>query len=573
MAQRTLLFFALLVLVGCGSNQTNESKPVTVVSHLGRMPEDLHPTSGSSAARLEIFHYIHTTLLKDDIVNKDMAPDALEYIPVLDEKTNSYRCKLRENLKFDDGSPVTAQDVLFSFKVQVCPEVNSRVRTNFANIAGINIIDDKTFDIAYIRPNIEDLSLWSLYPILQQSTYDSIGVFKDAEFAELKESVESGSEIQTWAKNFNSIEMGTQPRRIKGLGPYELTAWTEGEIILRKKPDHWTSASTEWFHQNNIDQIVFRFNNDANAQLLDIKNEVIDVSMGFSSSQMELLKTDTSVTNNYNTYMVPTFGISMFTLNLRPDMVDRSPIFSDKDVRLAFAHALPIQKALDKLSSGTSVRVATPLSVNKKEYNDELIPFAFDPEKAKSILVANGWQDIDDDGVMEKVINDEVVDLRIGITIRPHPLFEEIASIMIEGLQLAGFDAYADAQDDWKMRLEETHDFDCLFHSLSSSFGPVYPLGLFESDSYPLGVNYSGYNNPAIDSLSSLISNTFDFAERKKLLFEFQRIVYEDLPYVYVANGKRGVLIHKRFEKTEPSGAIPYLLLNTLKPANQPQAN
>ena len=97
---------------------------------------------------------------------------------------------------------------------------------------------------------------------------------------------------------------------------------------------------------------------------------------------------------------------------MRPDVVGRSPIFTDKLVRQAFAYLLPIDDALDKLSSGSAKRVASPISINKPEYKDDLVPYPFDVAKGVALLEESGWHDHDGDGIRDKTINGEQCGLK-----------------------------------------------------------------------------------------------------------------------------------------------------------------
>lgn len=513
---------------------------------------------------------MHTSLAKDDIVNQKMAPDALVRIPEYNSTEKKYACELRDFMTFDDGSPVTASDVLFSLKLQVCPDMlNGSRKFNFQNINSIEVIDATHFDLICRRPNVEDISLWSQYPILQQSVFDSSGIFNTVSFEDLKADTNIPEVINEWVEEFNKPTYGADLKWLQGVGPYEISAWTENEVILRKKKEHWSEKSPLDLHRCYADQLIFKVNQDPNAKYLDVKNHLVDVSSGFTSSQMAKLMEDTSISNNYNAYYVSQYSSTLITLNLRPDVVDRAPIFSDKLVRQAFAHSLPIQEAIDKLSNGTASRISGPVSINKPEHNDKLKPYEFDVSLAISLLNEAGWSDSDGDGIMDKMIDGAQQDLEVTLTIPPAPIVESIAKIILEGLRQAGFKASIDKPADWKSRLEDTHDFDCLFHSLSSSFGPVYPLGLYDSDSYPVGINFSGYSNPEIDSLRADISRSMDYDTRKALLDRFQEIVYEDLPYAFLTTGKRGVFVSKRLGTVSPSGALPTLFLNTIKLAEQ----
>ena len=157
------------------------------------------------------------------------------------------------------------------------------------------------------------------------------------------------------------------------------------------------------------------------------------------------------------------------------------------------------------------------------------------------------------------------MDLKVGFCIRNNPFYESIGKILIEGLRQGGFDAYIDPRENWGEVLQKTHDFDAILFSMSSSFGPDYPFSMFGTRDFPGGNNFVGYSNQEVDELELTVNRTFNAKDRLPLLNRFQDIVYEELPYVYISSGTRGILVHKRFGVVEPSGANPFLMLNTLK--------
>lgn len=559
-----------ILLFGCG-NSANKQKEdwQSITSHISSIPERMHPLDGNDAGRSEIFNYLHGFLVREDIKNFSSAPGVLHELPSFNAETIEYLFKLNPNVTFDDGSSLTVEDVFFTFKVNVCPEViNGSRKTIFEFLEELEVIDGYTFKAKYSEANIQDVSLWSLFPILQKAYYDSAGVFDNFSYADVKTRYDEvkTEELEELVKELNGPKYGSQLSGISGVGPYEVYAWEETQIVLRKKKEHWTQKSKQWFHNCRADEIVFKLASDQN-KFLELKNQLVDVSIGIRSSQMKEVQADTGITNHYNAYNVPVYGFSLIGLNMRPDMVGRSSIFTDQLVRKAFAYSLPVQDAMDKLSSGSSRRIASPISVNKPEYKKDLVPYPFDLDKCRELLKEAGWADSNGDGVLEKTIDGKEVPLRIGLCIRNNPFFESIAKLLVEGLKQGGFDAYVDPRENWAEVLQKTHDYDAILFSMSSSFGPDYPFSMFTEENFPDGNNFVGYANPRINELEDQVNTTFDANKRMPLLMEFQDIVYDELPYVYISSGTRGILAHKKLGDLAPSGAMPFLMLNTLTSA------
>ena len=191
---RLTCFAALcIILVGCGNNtRSGDSDRLSVTSHISSIPERLHPLDGNEAGRAEIFAYVHGYLVREDIKNFDLAPGVLLELPKFNEETNEYLFKLNPDVRFDDGSSITAEDVIFTFKLNVCPEIiNGSKKTIFDMLKDVRILDEYSFVAVYKEANIQDISLWSLFPILQRSRFDSAGVLSDLSYTDIKNQFET----------------------------------------------------------------------------------------------------------------------------------------------------------------------------------------------------------------------------------------------------------------------------------------------------------------------------------------------------------------------------------------------
>ena len=91
-----------------------------IIYHTIAEPDNLHPTNGTSAMRNEIFQYIHKTLVHLDYRSLEITTGLLTDIPILNAEGTSYTCELRTDPRWDDGTQITAEDVVFSAKANKC---------------------------------------------------------------------------------------------------------------------------------------------------------------------------------------------------------------------------------------------------------------------------------------------------------------------------------------------------------------------------------------------------------------------------------------------------------------------
>lgn len=566
-----IIAFVLSILVCCTPQKTAENRNV-VLAHKSNIPNELHPTNNNSSEKIDIFNHIHAFLLKEDIITGKLIPELLVAQPVFEQDANAYSCTLNTKAQFDNGKKVTSEDVVFTFKVHACEGVLNGTRKNLIqNVAGVLADGEDAFKILVKNRGIDDIYILSDFPILQRSFYDSLNVLNSFSFADLKNHYDSvkNKTLTAWVDAFNGPKFSTNKLQISGGGAYELKVWDAQQIILVKKEGHWLNERAEWVNQNNADEIVYKLNSDFTSRVLDVKNRFVDVSTGYSSKEVSQLRDDTAITNYYDLRMEPVFGQTLIAFNLRPKETQRAPLFTDQKVREAIAYALPIDMAMDKLSNGVAMRTVSFISPLKKEYNSNLKPYPYDIEKAKALMKEAGWADTDGDGVLDKEIDGEKIDFNLTIAFPSGALFNAVVSLLSQGLEELGLSLVFYNEADWQTVLYETKAFDMAIFSLTNSPGPSYPLALVQADDwYEGGGNFSGYANAAVDSLIFAISSTFNEEERKEQLVKLQEILYQELPYVYLSTGRRGILINKRFENVKTSGVVPMVMLNTLKPKN-----
>lgn len=570
---RFIGLYALVLMVlaaACRFKPPIPAAPVEVVAHLASMPQSLHPTNNPSLERLELFTYLHGYLVREDLVSHELHPEVLSTLPEFQPADTSYLCHLNRLAQFDNGKPVTTYDVLFTLKINACLGVNNgSVKGNFANIADVRPLDSFTFSLEFREQNIQDIYLLSEFPILQASFYDSANVVGQYSYRQLKRRyfIIKDSVLSGYVAEFNGPKFGLAPNKIYGLGPYTITGWDNTHLVLEKKEHTWQQTSELWFHQSRADRIIFKLATDYTGRMLDLKNQAVDVSVGFNSKEVAELVSDTAIMAHYDIRMEPMYSHTLIAFNLQPQVAKRRFFFTDPLVRQAFAYLFPIQEAMDKLSNGVAMRVVGPISPNKSGYHKGLVPYPYDPDKGKALLAQAGWVDSNKDGILDKMISGKRVDFKVSFMCPPTSLFQAVSGIFVESLNQMGIGAELESPEDWRERFMSRHDFDMFFISVSNAPGPSYPFSLFRSEDFPSGNNFSGYANPLIDSLTAEVSRTFDPAARDALLYQIQEILHSDLPYLYVSTGRKGIAIHKKYKDVKTSGVLPMIMLNTLAPA------
>ena len=266
---------------------------------------------------------------------------ATDWTPNADETVWTF--KLREGVKFHDGSDFTARDVAAHYSRILDPETNITSRSSLGNLTEVIALDDSTVEFHLARP-------WNAFLMMMSSTQMS-GPIPSAD----------------------QVADGLQNRQPVGTGPFRLVDWVSGDRIeLEKFTEYWDAESI------SLDGVVFRVLPDTQTRYASLLAGDVDVIWTDRGQTInEALKNE-----NLASYVVDGAGAETILLNTR------KPPLDDQRVRAAIAHAWN-QPALVKVSwQDTRPVVSHPLGgevdCGLANYRD------YDPEKAKALLADYG---------------------------------------------------------------------------------------------------------------------------------------------------------------------------------------
>ena len=107
----------------------------TVVAHILSQPDGLHPFNDNSIMRSFIFEYTQKTLMRLDLTSLEYIPTLIERLPEISDDGLEYTFTLKDGIKWDDGSALTVDDIIFSTKVMLCPLTdNTQIRQIYSSV-------------------------------------------------------------------------------------------------------------------------------------------------------------------------------------------------------------------------------------------------------------------------------------------------------------------------------------------------------------------------------------------------------------------------------------------------------
>ncbi len=570
-----LIYILLFILSIAFTDSCKKTQNNTLLVHLLNEPEDMHPTNGASAVRAEINLYTNLSLLRVNYKTGELLPCLAKALPVVSSDGLNYNYELKSDMTWDDKSPITAHDIAFTTKASKCLYTNNiGLKPYWENIDDI-IVDgnnDKKFTIKMKRPYILNTWFWTDFPIIQAAFYDKQNVLAKYSNAQLTDStfLKSKPDIKQWADEFNSPKYSTDPQFMSGAGPYKITKWDKGvSITLEKKKDHWSENCQEnWYCQANADKIILKLNSNNASALLELKNGLIDVSTMIDYASFTELSKDNKFTQNYTLKLADTYNYTYVAMNMKPDGKTHKKLFTDVAVRKAMALLTPYDQINKTLYENNNKRVVGPISPNKIDFNTDLKPLQYNLNQAKELLKQAGWADTDNDQVLDKIIDGEKVKFEFNINFMSgSKVWEDLAKQLAESFGKANIYVMLNPLDyNGFFNAVTGHQFDMSISAWQSSATPEDFSQLWSSASWTNnGLNFTGFGSAQSDALIDSINISVNETKRIELSKRFQKLVYDEQPYIFMFTQTRRVIVSKKWDNLEIYTEYPGVLLNTLK--------
>jgi len=558
--------------------ESDWSSENVIVFHWRGEPDNLHPTNGASNPRRMIMDYTQRFLVNLDFEKLQLRPDLAVALPAVSEDGLVYSYQLRNDAKWDDGSALCVDDVIFSIAAFVCPTTNDpQYKSYFEYIKAIekDPSDPLKFKMIMRSKYIQNVALFGDVPIMQEAFHDkkqvlrkyTIEQFQNPEFSKAPH-----PDLEEWAKEFNDPKYGRDINFLNGLGPYKVTAWEDKQRIeLTKKSNHWTSTikNPGMYDAALPEKIIMRLIVDDNAIAVELKNQKIDATAWISTHGLVELQKDTNFNRNYHSAFVMNFDWQYMGFNLKPEAVNRTPFFVDKRVRRAIAHLVPADEMNQAYLEGRAVRMVSMVpNTRTNSYNKDLKLIGYDVEKAKQLLDEAGWKDTDGDNIRDQIINGKKTQFEFEfMTMTGNAAVANMAKDMQASMLKAGIKMNVRSLEfvTFYDQLQQ-HEFDLYFGAWSGSSMPEDFKQTWHSSSWANGgSNYVGYSSPRADALIDSIRIQIVDSLRYPLEKELQSVIYDDQPYIFMYMVPRKVAIHKRFDHAEMFWEKPGVYLSWLK--------
>jgi len=564
------LILPLLLTVACGDktevkvadvkpalSKEEAGKPVTgdwLVLHSLSDPEQLNPLTSSDAASSEITGFIFEALITRDPRTLELIPSIAEARPEISPDKLTYTFKIRKDARFQDGRPVTGEDVLFSVKAIKCPFVNAPfLRVYFNSLVDAELIDPFTIRFVAKEPYFKNESVLGGVIILPRQHYDPENLLQRVTVKALaQDAAKLSPEVKRFGEQFNK----NYNRNPLGSGPYKFNGWKTGsEIELLRNPNYWGNGK-EGIDQPRLDRLKFRVVNNMDAALNRLKSGSLDFIEALQPVQAVRGTSSNRFNQEFRKYEYYSPSYTYLGWN------NEHPIFRDKKIRQAMTYFTNRSLIVKSVLFGLGAVVDSHIYLFRPEYDKSLVGYPFDPQKAIALLAEAGWKDTDGDGVLDKVIDGKRIPLKFEIKVNSgNALRKSVALVLLDELKKHGIAASV-REIDWTIFLNDVknHQFDAvvLGWGMPTDEPDAYQVW-HSSQAANKGSNAISYKNARVDEILETYRREFDPQKRVEMYKEFQQILHEEQPYTFLFVRKQISVVHRRFQDVEifPAGLRP----------------
>jgi peptide/nickel transport system substrate-binding protein len=522
----------VLALCGCskvttstgGGTQNAAAGPIPGVLRYADIeePENLSTLLSTQIVTADLSYLMFSYLFNYDD-RDNFVPEIATEVPTLsnggissDGKTITYH--LRHGVKWQDGVPLTAKDIVFTYKAIMNNKNNVQVRTGYDQIADVVAKDDYTV-VVHMRSVFAPIVAFFMG---MQGGFSILPEHLLAKYSDL-----------------NHVAWNNAP---VGSGPFKFVEWVHGDhITMEANPTYWRGPP-------HLQKIIFRIVPDTNTVVTQLQTHEVDAWFRADPAKYAQLK----ALKGYKVILSPenVFG--------HIDFNTKDPILNDVSVRQAIESSMNRQRMVDDATGGVYQSTDTDQSVFSWA-NDHHTPyFGYDPAKAVALLDAAGWK-LGPDGIRAK--NGTRLSLQLSY-IGGQSIGQKVAGIIQQDAKAVGIEItqktypstifFASAQSGGILN---SGKFQLAYYGWVSGVDPDNS-SLYRCNQFPpQGQNMLFWCDPALDTAEVDALGNMDQTRRTKDYHLISRELGEQAPTIYLFAERRVDVVPDQFEGFKASPA------------------
>jgi peptide/nickel transport system substrate-binding protein len=440
---------------------------------------------------------------------------------------------LRDDLTWSDGKPITAHDVVFSFKAIMSSKVPvPAVRAGPDQLKWIEAYDDHT--LVFFHKAAQATNVWDVnFPTIPKHIFEK-----------------SIAEDPTLTTSAYHTQQQLNP--VVG-GAYELAEWNRGSnLVLRRRDSYFTYNGKQVRDKPYFKEVIFHILEDGNTRLLALKSGRIQ------ETELEAGQWQTQ-TSGHDFYDNNTKAYGNEWLYMYIGWNLKTPFFEDIRVRQAMAYAMNYNEMIDDLCYGLYPRCHGMFAPDAWMYPKHPLPlFEYNLDKAEKLLDEAGWVDTDGDGIRDKEVNGKRIPFEFNLTVSLKPERIDICNLLRENLDSIGVICHVVPMEAavFQERVQNKK-YEAEMAGWGTGTDPYLTESIFGTGQER---NFGSYSNPKVDELYKAGLVEFDREKRAEIYGEIANLVYADQPYLFFYNQNRffGFSHSLRGYRFSPRGPYAY---------------
>ena len=556
-----LALSCLVTLTGCSLDQfkTETAQVSQLVFATPSNPATFNYPLNSSA--FSVFSFIYEGLIEENGLTAELEPALAESWSISPDKRR-ITFTLREGLKWSDGEPLTADDVVFSYnEIYLNEKIPAGIRDilrigSTGAFPSVKKLDSRRVEFTVPEPFAPFLRYTGGIPILpahalRQSVY-STDTNGNPKF------------LSTWGTD-------TDPKKIIGNGSYRMESYTPSQrVVFQRNPYYWRKDA-QGNSQPYIERIVLQIIESTDSQLIGFRSGEMD-SLGVTPEAFSLLKREEK-RGNYTIYNGgPESGSRFVGFNLNRARNNRGEPFVDPiksrwfntlAFRQAVAYAIDRETMKNNIYRGLGELQHSPIGIQSPYYlspEEGLKVYRYNPQKAKQLLLGAGFQynsqgqllDWDGNRVKFTILVKSEEKSRVDAAVQ---IQKDLSNIGIKAdLQVLSFNTTIQklSRRDWECYVGGFSGSGIEPHSgfnIWSSQGLLHQFNQGPQSGEPPIQNWQVSDwEREIDSLFTAGVQELDESKRKQIYGRFQQIVAEQVPFFYLVNSLSLEAVRDRVE-------------------------
>ncbi len=493
-----------------------QKKGGTFTDVAGMTPRTMVPMLATDVESMEMGSLFYLPLFSKDGQTWEDYPSLAEKLEISKDR-KVYTYTLNAKARWSDGTPVSAEDVEFTFQKLMDPKTEAAALRSYFDGVQFEKVDARTFRFKIEKPKFNTLTSFNEFQPLQKKQFQG-------------------------ESDFNKTKEGLKP---VGNGPFRFKSLSRDQRVVVERDQSWWAKDLPAFKSRyNFDVLQFKIIQDPTLRYEKLLQGEIDQTI-LTSDQFV---TQVNGVDRERFGKSPQDGKKVWADKLKSSgpmgwlgiaLNLKNPMLSSLKTRKGLAYLVDYSAITEKAFYGTMEQSVSPFNSASENVHPSLRGqenrYRFDPKKAAELFEQDGWKKDPASPVLVKEIAGKKVPFKLQLKFPlASPAQSKSAQMLKEVFKKQGVELELRAMDSTAIYKDfEDSNFEAMMMGWSGTMEPD-PKQIWSSESMKGGSNKVYYSNPKVDALILKANFEFNRKARTKMLQEIGKILYEELPYIFV---------------------------------------